>query len=65
MSAQRALAALIFLLAISEVPGRVHASNQSQSAEPAGDWFTYSGSYRSERYSALTQIAAANVTRLQ
>jgi alcohol dehydrogenase (cytochrome c) len=32
--------------------------------EPAEDWLTYSGSYRSARHSALTQIDPSNVSQL-
>ena len=64
MNARHAIAALTFVLAIADVTGHVQASNQSQNTEASGDWLTYSGSYRSERYSPLTQIATANVARL-
>ena len=36
-----------------------------QGTGTSGDWLTYSGSYRSDRYSALAQIAADNVARLR
>ena len=53
------------LLAAASLPaqvsfdGLVHASNTPQ------DWLTYSGSYLSQRYSALGQITPGNVQNLE
>src|ERR1700723_919693 len=53
------------LLAAASLPaqvsfdGLVHASNTPQ------DWLTYSGSYLSQRYSALDQITPGNVQNLE
>ena len=64
MRGRHAISALPVLLAIAQAAAQGPASDQSQNTAASGDWQTYSGSYRSERYSPLNEIAAANVARL-
>src|SRR6202035_5765719 len=53
----------------SLIPGSLHAQVTSERLLHASDepqnWLTYSGSYASQRYSALQQINAANVKNLE
>jgi alcohol dehydrogenase (cytochrome c) len=58
-----AAAASAFILAdaIAQVP----ASRLATEAVASSDWPTYSGSYRSQRFSQLTQVTASNVERLR
>lgn len=65
MSAPRALATLTCLLALADVAAQVPASRVPQGTGSSGDWLTYSGSYRSDRYSSLAQLTPANVAQLR
>ena len=64
MNPRRALSLLPVLLAIAHLSAQVPPPSQSQNADGSGDWQTYSGSYRADRYSPLTEIGPANVARL-
>ncbi len=50
----------VFVHAIAQVP----SSRLAGETAPSGEWLTYSGSYRSQRFSELAQITASNVSRL-
>ena len=54
----------LFLLA-STLAAQVPYSRILNSAKEPQNWLTYSGNYSGQRYSALNQITAANVPRLQ
>jgi alcohol dehydrogenase (cytochrome c) len=53
------------LLIISSVSGQVSYQRLLDADREPGNWMTYSGSYRSHRFSSLNQIDRANVTRLR
>src|SRR5262245_23563254 len=58
------LCASISLYAIS-VQAQVNSERLLRSADDAQNWLMYSGTYSSQRYSALRQITAANVKTLE
>jgi alcohol dehydrogenase (cytochrome c) len=56
----------IFLLAFAlSLRAQVSYNRLSQSDSEPGNWLTYSGSYKAQRYSGLNQINAGNVRRLR
>jgi glucose dehydrogenase len=57
--------AFIVSAALSPVLAQVSSSRLANNATDGGNWLMYSGSYRSERFSPLDQISAANVGRLR
>jgi alcohol dehydrogenase (cytochrome c) len=56
-----AVSALVFVDGLAQVP----ASRLLSEGGDSGEWLTYSGSYRSHRFSPLTEITTANVARLR
>jgi len=65
MSGARAFVTLACLLIVIRVAAQIPASRIANDAGAADDWLTYSGSYRSDRYSTLAQITTANVAQLR
>src|ERR1700731_4685600 len=67
MNHRRRASWLLFLLSL--IPGSLCAQVTSERLLHASDepqnWLTYSGSYASQRYSALQQISATNVKNLE
>src|SRR5262249_8278522 len=63
---KRTVAGATLLLVVLLVPARAQVSLSRIAAEPSGsgEWLTYSGSYRSIRFSPLNQISVDNVARL-
>lgn len=55
---------LLFAIGLA-LPAQVPYERIRDADREPGNWFTYSGTYRGHRYSALTQITAANVHRLK
>ncbi len=53
------------LLIAAPLAAQVPSSRLVNAAHEPGSWLTYSGTYRSQRFSPLAQITAANVTRLR
>jgi len=64
---KRILTAVTLLAAVLLVPVHAQVTFSRIAAAPdgSGEWLTYSGSYRSIRFSPLTQISVANVARLR
>src|SRR5437899_7904752 len=60
----RAIAVLAFL-ALAPLGAQVSHSRLASAASDDGQWLSYSGSYRSERFSPLRQISRENVKRLR
>jgi alcohol dehydrogenase (cytochrome c) len=58
----RAVAALLLA---SPLLAQVPYDRIARAAADPGNWLTYSGTYRSQRYSTLDQISTANVARLK
>jgi len=69
MRGNRLFLAIAFAACIGAAPVAVYAQVTSQRLQAAAsepqNWLTYSGSYRSERYSTLDQITPANVKNLK
>ena len=59
------LAIVPLLLVAASVPGQVPYERILDAASEPGSWLTYSGTYRSQRYSTLDQIHRENVESLQ
>src|SRR5436309_12706546 len=53
------------LAAFAPMRAQVSSTRLANAAAEPGQWLMYSGSYRSERFSSLTQISAENVGRLR
>src|SRR2546425_12177707 len=53
------------LMAFAPLLAQVSSTRLANAAAEPGQWLMYSGSYRSERFSSLTQISAENVGRLR
>ena len=53
------------LLTLAPLAAQVAPGRLVDAAKDPGQWLTYSGSYRSERFSPLTQISVQNVARLR
>src|SRR4029077_10971002 len=68
MSGNRRLLAILFVALIgARLPAQAQVTSQRLAAatsEPQ-NWLTYSGSYKSHRYSTLDQITPANVKNLK
>jgi alcohol dehydrogenase (cytochrome c) len=58
------LAALV-VLTLAPLRSQVPYARLAQGATDSGEWLTYSGSYRSERFSPLTQISRDTVKKLR
>ena len=58
-------AALLVVLAGGALTGQVGAQRITNADQEPGSWLTYSGGYRSHRYSTLDQITTANVASLR
>jgi alcohol dehydrogenase (cytochrome c) len=58
-------AILLATLAVCQLPAQVTADQLLHAAEAPKNWLTYSGTYFSQRYSALTQITPANAKNLE
>ena len=56
---------LLLVLALAPVAAQVSVARLANDAAETGQWLMYSGSYRSHRFSPLTQISADNVRRLR
>jgi alcohol dehydrogenase (cytochrome c) len=56
---------LLFLLAASGVFAQISFQRLLRAADEPHNWLTYSGTFASQRYSALTQITPANAAKLQ
>src|SRR5262245_13576329 len=65
MNARLRLAAGFALIVSSGVHGQVTSSRLANAIAEPGQWLTYSGSYRSERFSPLTQISVDTVATLR
>src|SRR2546425_10378899 len=53
------------LMAFAPLLAQVSSTRLANAAAEPGQWLMYSGSYRSERFSSLTQISTENVGRLR
>jgi len=64
---KKALSAVMLLAGLLLVPAHAQVTFSRIAAAPdvSGEWLTYSGSYRSIRFSPLKQISVANVARLR
>ena len=62
---QVSIVAALCLLAFAPLWAQVSSTRLANAAAEPGQWLMYSGSYRSERFSSLTQISAENVGRLR
>jgi len=58
-------AILLVALAAYQLPAQVTADQLLHAAEAPKNWLTYSGTYFSQRYSALTQITPTNAKNLE
>jgi alcohol dehydrogenase (cytochrome c) len=58
-------AILLMALAAYQLPAQVTADQLLHAAEAPKNWLTYSGTYFSQRYSALTQITPTNAKNLE
>src|SRR5689334_9058408 len=69
MRGNRRFLAAVFVALGAAIPSLVDAQVTSQrltaAANEPQNWLTYSGSYKSQRYSALDQITPANVKNLK
>ena len=66
MTLRRILTIAAFLvLTFAPLPAQVTAPRLANEAAEAGQWLMYSGSYRSHRFSPLTQISANTVGHLR
>jgi len=65
MQRQLSIVIALCLLAIAPLLAQVSSTRLANAAAEPGQWLMYSGSYRSERFSSLTQISAENVGRLR
>jgi alcohol dehydrogenase (cytochrome c) len=55
----------ILLLSVTPIRGQVTYERLLKASEESHNWLTYSGGYRSHRYSLLKQINTTNVQRLE
>src|SRR5438105_15147300 len=53
-----------FVLIVAPLGAQVAYTRLANGTADDGQWLSYSGSYRSERFSPLTQISRENVKRL-
>src|SRR5690348_15873037 len=69
MTGNRRFVSIALAAVMAGAPFRAYAQVTAQRLQAAAsepqNWLTYSGSYRSERYSALDQITSANVKNLK
>src|ERR1700726_2689359 len=67
MNHRRGASFLLFLISLipSSLCAQVTAERLLHANDEPQNWLTYSGSYASQRYSALQQITAANVKNLE
>src|SRR5215470_1490030 len=65
MNKTKLFAAAAVLLASYQLHAQVTSDRLLRAASEARNWLTYSGSYRSERYTRLDQITPANVANLE
>src|SRR5271156_4749289 len=56
---------LVLIVAAASLSAQVSADHLLHSTDTPQDWLTYSGSYLSQRYSALDQIQPGNVQNLE
>lgn len=57
--------AVVFIAASAPLVAQVSPTRLANNATDNGQWLMYSGTYRSERFSPLTQISTENVSRLR
>ena len=62
---QGRLVIALMLLASYQLQAQVTSDRLLRAASEARNWLTYSGSYRSERFTRLAQITPANVANLE
>src|SRR5438445_1511228 len=65
MSMKLTVAGAFFVLIVASVGAQVAYLRLAGAAVDESGWLTYSGSYRSERFSPLRQISRENVKRLR
>ena len=66
MNTRRQLAAIVLCGLVPSVAlAQVPYSRLTKAEQESASWLTYSGSYRSHRYSALDQVTRENVARLR
>ena len=65
MKRQISIVVALWLPALAPLLAQVSSTRLANTAAEPGQWLTYSGSYRSERFSPLTQISTENVARLR
>jgi glucose dehydrogenase len=56
---------VVLALVVAPLPAQVPYARLLRAEGDSANWLTYSGGYRSQRYSALGQVTTANVARLR
>jgi alcohol dehydrogenase (cytochrome c) len=56
---------ILYLVALRSLTAQVPAERITKASNEPESWLTYSGDYRSQRFSALNQIGRSNVNRLK